>query len=63
MVSNSIGFDNKEDFVPVVYASLKNEPPYNTEAHVRSAFEKFGFLRNVEVKIPAMKPYKTYALV
>jgi hypothetical protein len=47
----------------VVYASIRNEAPFNTEGHIREVFDKFGFVRNIELKTLDEKPYKTFVLV
>jgi RNA recognition motif-containing protein len=63
VVSNNPEFENTDDLVPVIYTSIRNDPPYNTESHLREVFSKFGFIRNIEVKVPTMKSYKAYALI
>ena len=66
VVSNSLGYENADDLVPVLYASIRNEKPFNTEAHIREGFGRFGFIRNIEMKpseLPGPKVYKSYVLI
>lgn len=50
VVSNNIQYENHEDLVPVVYASIINEKPFTNVEFLKEAFQKFGYVRNIEVK-------------
>lgn len=66
VVSNSPNYEKKDDLVPVLYASIRGEMPFNNESYLRDIFGKFGFVRNVEIKmndLPGPKTYKSYILV
>lgn len=66
VVSNSSNFENRDDLVPVIYASIRGELPFNNEQYLKEIFGKYGYVRNIEIKVnelPGPKTYKNYILV
>lgn len=46
-----------------MYASVRNDPQYANEQYLRNIFEKFGFIRNLEIKRNELPTQRTYVLV
>jgi hypothetical protein len=36
--------------VPVIYASVKNDPHYASEKYLLPIFQKYGYVRNLELR-------------
>lgn len=63
VVSNNPNFEVKEHLIPVVYASVRNDPQYANDQYLRNIFGKFGFIRNMEIKRNELPTQRTYVLV
>lgn len=63
VVSNNPNYEINETLIPVVYASVRNDPQYANEQYLRNIFEKFGFIRNLEIKRNELPTQRTYVLV
>ena len=51
VVSNNPAYEVKEYRIPVVYASVRNDPDYYAnEQYLNGLFSRYGFIRNLEVK-------------
>jgi len=53
----------REHLVPVLYASLKNDPQFTNEHYLTSIFSRFGYIRNIEVKRNDLPTQRTHVLV
>ena len=47
VVSNSPNYEDKEQLIPVVYASVRNDPQYANEPYLMGLFTRYGFIRNL----------------
>jgi hypothetical protein len=63
VVSNNPLYEIKEHLIPVVYASVRNDPQYANESYLSSLFSRFGYIRNLEVKRNDLPTQRTYVLV
>ena len=50
VVSNHPDYEITQLLVPVLYVSIKNDPNFNNEKKLRSIFDRYGFVRNLEIK-------------
>ena len=63
VVSNAPKYENKDHLIPVLYASVRNEPTFINRDYLMSIFCKFGYIRNMEVKKNDLPTQRTYVLV
>jgi hypothetical protein len=63
VVSNSQEYEIKDHLIPVLYASLRNDPQYTNEQYLQGIFSRFGHIRNLEVKRNELPTQRTYVLV
>jgi hypothetical protein len=50
VVSNNPLYEIKEHLIPVLYASVRNDPQFTNEQYLSSLFSRYGYVRNLEVK-------------
>ena len=50
VVSNNLEYEIKDHLIPVIYASIKNDPKFANEQYLYSIFSKFGFVKSLSVK-------------
>ena len=63
VVSNNPVYEVKDHLIPVLYASVRNDPQYTNEQCLTPIFSRFGFIRNMEIKRNELPTQRTYVLV
>ena len=53
----------KDHLIPVLYASLKNDPKFASEEYLFGIFSKFGYIKSLSIKQNESPGPKIYAVI